>query len=99
MPKENSIMPESPYYSTKRLPGMQRHEVFFGKAYRQKSIDDGLIVFLTYEQHEGTYGVHGKNGDKFNRYLKEIAEKTYREHYNKTKEEFIARYGKSSLNY
>ena len=70
---------------------------FFGKAYRQKSIDDGLIVFLTQEMHEGTNGVHGKNGDKFNRYLKQIAEKAYREYYGKTKEEFIERYGKSNL--
>lgn len=99
MKKEFCIMPESPYYSTKRLPDTHRHEVFFGKAYRQKSIDDGLIVFLTYKQHEGTNGVHGKNGDKFNRFLKRIAEKTYREYYNKTKEEFIQRYGKSNLDY
>lgn len=97
--EEFCIMPKSPYYSTKRLPNTHRHEVFFGKAYRQKSIDDGLIVFLTYEQHEGTYGVHGKNGDKFNRFLKQIGEKTYREYYKKTKEEFIQRYGKSNLDY
>lgn len=99
MKEEFCIMPQSPLYSTKRLPGLHRHEVFFGKAYRQKSIDDGLIVFLTYEQHEGTDGVHGKNGNEFNRLLKQIAEKTYREYYNKTKEEFIQRYGKSSLDY
>lgn len=96
---EFCIMPESPYYSTKRLLGTHRHEVFFGKAYRQKSIEDGLVVFLNYEQHKGTNGVHGKNGEKLNRLLKQIGEKTYREYYHKTKEEFIQRYGKSNLDY
>ncbi len=97
MKEEFCIMPPSEYYSNKRLPGTERHEVFFGRAYRQKSIDDGLVVFLTKEQHNGTYGVHGREGDKLNRKLKKIAEKTYRDYYNKTKEEFIQRYGKSSL--
>ena len=96
--EEFCIMPVNPFYSTCRKPYLHRHEVFFGKAYRQKSIDDGWIVFLTEEMHEGTNGVHGKNGDKFNRYLKQIAEKVYREYYGKTKEEFIERYGKSNLN-
>ncbi len=99
MKEEFCIMPKSPRYSTKRLYGLERHEVFFGKAYRQKSIDDGLVVFLTKDQHKGTNGVHGKNGKEFNRLLKKIAEKTYREYYNKTKEEFIQRYGKSNLDY
>ena len=95
--EEFCIMPVNPFYGTCRKPYLHRHEVFFGKAYRQKSIEDGLIVFLTQEMHEGTNGVHGKNGDKFNRYLKQIAEKAYREYYGKTKEEFIERYGKSNL--
>lgn len=95
--EEFCIMPVNPFYSTRRRTHLQRHEVFFGKAYRQKSIDDGLVVFLTPEMHEGTNGVHGKNGDKFNRYLKQTAERAYREYYGKTKEEFIERYGKSNL--
>ena len=33
---------------------------FFGKAYRNKSIKDGLIIFLTEEDHRGENGVHGK---------------------------------------
>ena len=70
---------------------------FLEKHIDKKSIDDGLIVFLTQEMHKGTNGVHGKNGDKFNRHLKQIAERAYREYYKKTKEEFIERYGKSNL--
>ena len=92
------IMPLSTKYSTKRTRKYnERHEVFFAKAYRNKSIKDGLIVFLTEEDHRGTNGVHGKNGNKINRYLKKIAQKTWMEHYKKTKEEFIKRYGKSFL--
>ena len=44
------IMPKSTKYSTVRTKKYrERHEVFFGKAYRNKSIKDGVIVFLTEE--------------------------------------------------
>lgn len=92
------IMPKSTKYSTKRTRKYnERHEVYFSKAYRNKSIKDGLIVFLTEEDHRGTNGVHGKNGNKFNVYLKRTAQKAWIEYYKKTKEEFIKRYGKNYL--
>ena len=80
---------ENNSYSIKRTRKYnERHEVFFSRAYRNKSIKDGLIVFLTEEEHRGTYGVHGKKGDKLNRKLKRIAEKAWIDYYKKTKEEF-----------
>lgn len=92
------IMPKSKLYSTKRTDVYcERHEVYFSKAYRQKSIRDGLIVFLTKESHRGTNGVHGKNGNKLNRQLKKLAEKAWTKYYDKTKEEFIKEYGKNCL--
>lgn len=95
--EEFCIMPKSTLYSTKRTETYcERHEVYFSKAYRQKSINDGLIVFLTKESHRGTNGVHGKNGDKLNRQLKELAQKAWCKYYNKTKEEFIKEYGKAN---
>ncbi len=95
--KDFCIMPINNSYSTVRTEVYcERHEVYFSKAYRQKSIDDGLIVFLTRKNHRGTNGVHGKNGDKLNRKLKKLAEKAWTSYYNKTKEEFIKRYGKSN---
>lgn len=95
--EEFCIMPKSTLYSIKRTEMYcERHEVYFSKAYRQKSINDGLIVFLTKESHRGTNGVHGKNGDKLNRKLKQLAEKAWTSYYNKTKEEFIREYGKVS---
>ena len=92
------IMPKSKKYSTVRTKKYsERHEVFFSKAYRMKSIKDGLIIFLTEKSHSGTDGVHGKNGDKLNRYLKRIAEKAWIDYYKKTKEDFRKRYGKNYL--
>lgn len=95
--KDFCIMPKSKLYSTVRTEiYCERHEVYFSKAYRQKSINDGLIVFLTRKSHRGTNGVHGKNGNKLNRQLKRLAEKAWTSYYNKTKEEFLERYGKAS---
>lgn len=92
------IMPKSTKYSTKRTKKYcERHEVFFGRAYRNKSIKDGLIVFLTEEDHRGTNGVHGKNGDKLNRYLKKVARKAWMDYYRKTEEEFREKYGQNHL--
>ncbi len=92
------IMPKSTKYSTVRTKKYcERHEAFFSKAYRIKSIKDGLIVFLTEEAHRGDSGIHGKNGDKLNRYLKKTAEKAWINYYKKTKEDFRKRYGKNYL--
>lgn len=92
------IMPKSKKYSTVRTKKYcERHEAFFSRAYRQKSIKDGLIVFLTEKDHRGENGVHGKNGDKLNRYLKKKAEEAWINYYKKTKEEFQKRYGKNYL--
>ena len=91
-------MPKSTKYSTVRTKKYnERHEVYFNKAYRNKSIQDGLIVFLTEEKHRGTDGVHGKNGDKFNRFLKRTAQKAWISYYKKTKEDFTKRYGQNYL--
>ena len=93
-----SIMPKSTRYSTKRTKKYcERHEAFFGRAYRNKSIKDGLILFLTEEDHRGTNGVHGKNGNRLNRHIKKLAQKAWMDHYHKTKEEFIQRYGENYL--
>lgn len=96
--KDFCIMPKNNSYSTVRTQiYCERHEAYFSKAFRQKSIDDGLIVFLKREDHRETNGVHGKNGDKLNRKLKRIAQKAWMDYYKKSKEEFIKRYGKSYI--
>lgn len=75
---------------------VEEHHVLFGKN-RKKSEEDGLKVYLCYEHHRGTNGVHGKNGKDLDIYLKEIAEKRWIEYYGKTKEEFRERYGRNYL--
>lgn len=91
-------MPESSLYSTVRYEGLERHEIFFGKN-RKRSIEDGLVVFLTPEQHRGYNGVHGsgEKGIEFNKMLKQLGQKAALEYYGWTVEEFRKRYGKNYL--
>ena len=95
--KEFSILPPNARYSTIRTSVYcHRHEVFFGTANRQKSIKDGLVVFLTPEMHNmSNNGVHFNRA--FDLYLKQIGQKAWMEHYNKTIEDFIKEYGRNYL--
>ena len=72
------------------------HHIWFGKN-RKHSDEDGLTVYLCREHHEGTKGVHGKEGHELDLKLKTIAEQRWLEEYNKTKDDFIKRYGKNIL--
>ena len=64
---------------------------------QKKYDEDKLTVWLCREHHEGTNGIHGKNGHKLDQELKRLAQETWMNYYNKTKEEFIARYHKNYL--
>lgn len=96
--KEFCIMPPCSKYATERLPGLERHEIFYGNN-RKKSIDDGLVVFLTPEQHRGYNGIHGsgKDGDRFRRELKQLGQQVAMEYYGWTIKDFVCRYGKNYL--
>ena len=72
------------------------HHIFFGKN-RKKADEDGLVVYLCYEHHEGTNGVHGKNGHELDLMLKESAEYCWLAKNGKDKNEFIKRYGKNYI--
>lgn len=72
------------------------HHILFGKN-RKKADEDGLTLYLCYEHHEGTYGVHGKNGHELDIRLKKVAEYRWCEFYNKTPEQFMKRYGRNYL--
>ena len=95
--EEFCIMPRNAHYSTKRTNiYCHRHEVFFGVRNRQKSIEDGLIVFLTPKMHNmSSFGVHRNR--EFDLYLKKIGEKVWLNYYHKTKKDFIDRYGRNYL--
>ena len=44
-------------YEIERFPGSERHEVFEGRTgNREKSIEDGLVIFLTPERHRTSSG-------------------------------------------
>lgn len=86
-----------PYWRNQRFPGSERHEIFEGRTgNRKKSIEDGLVVFLTPEQHRnGKNAVH-KNYEEWLK-LKKEGEKRWCEYYNKTPEDFQKKYGRNYL--
>lgn len=96
--KEFCIMEDNPpYWRNYRFEGSERHEAFFGVKNRKRSIDDGLVVFLTPENHRGTNGVHGKNGKWLDNMIKKNAEIVWIRTYNKTIDDFIKEYGKNYI--
>lgn len=94
MKTEFCIMPLDNRYSTIRFYGSERHEIF-NSVNRDKSIEDGLVVFITPDQHRGSKGIHGSPKDWL--WLKELGQKTWQEYYNKTADDFRKRYGRSYL--
>ena len=97
MEEEYCIMDNNPpRWYNKRQVGLVRHEIFYGRKNRQKSIEDGLVVFLTPEMHNmSDYGVHFNPG--FDEELKKLGQKRWMEYYEKSVEEFISRYGRNYL--
>lgn len=96
--KEHSIMPDNPpKWRNVRFNGSERHEVFEGKTgNRKKSIEDGLVIFTTPELHRtGKHSIHLAPKEWIE--LKTLAQKTWMNYYNKTKEEFVERYHKNYL--
>ena len=100
MNKEYCIMPISDKpgmeWDNERFVGSHRHEVFGGVANRHKSIEDGLVIFLTPEMHNmSDKGIHFNK--EFSDYAKKVAQKRWMEFYNKDKDDFIRRYGRNYL--
>ena len=89
-------MPKSNLYETERREGLNRHEVFFGTGNRKKSIEYGLVVFLTPEMHNmSDFGVHF-NRD-FDLQLKEIGQRAAMKYYGWSVEDFIREFGANYL--
>ena len=83
-------------YACGSVNNLHYHHIVFGKN-RKKADEDGLTVYLCYAHHEGTDGVHGKNGHNLDKYLKEIAEERWIEYYGKSKDDFRKRYGRNYI--
>lgn len=97
MDKEFSIMRDNPpLWRNKRFNGSHRHEVFFGTRNRQKSINDGLVVFLKPELHNmSNEGVHFNQ--QFRDLMQKEGQRQWMAYYNKSIDDFIKRYGKNYL--
>ena len=88
-------MPPSELYSTERFDGSHRHEIFYGSN-RKKSIEYGLVVFLTPEMHNmSNAGVHFNHA--FDLILKQMGQKAAMDYYGWTIEEFRAIFGKNYI--
>lgn len=72
------------------------HHIFFGQGKRNLSDKYGCYVFLCRECHEGTNGVHGKNGHQRDVTLKNVAQRAWERTYG-SREEFRAIFGKSYI--
>lgn len=93
--KEYSIMPEDKLWKTKRFPGSHRHEIFGGPN-RQRSIKDGLVIFLIPEMHNmSNAGIHFNK--QFRDYAHKVGQLAWMEYYNKSEQDFIKEYGKSYI--
>lgn len=66
--------------------------MIFGTAKRKLADQDGLTVHLCH-YHHFTLHRHGMHKEE----LQQLAEKTWLEHYNKSIEDFIQRYGRNYL--
>ena len=72
--------------------GTELHHCIHGNANRKIADKDGLTVKLCNTCHRLLHdkGIHDRD-------LQQIAERSYLEHYNKTVNDFIKRYGKNYL--
>ena len=73
-------------------PGTDEHHVLHGTANRKLAEADGLKVFLCRYHHSL---LHDKG--YFDKDLQKEAQQKWQEHYGKTREDFINRYGKNYL--
>lgn len=102
MKEEFCIMPSNPpYWYNKRFYGSERHEVWEGRVgNRDKSIEDGLVVFTTPQLHrlDKDFSIHltHKKWEK-NTQMQRISVEVWCKYYNKTEEDFRKRYGKLPL--
>lgn len=93
---EYCIVPPGPFWASERLPGLVRHEIFFGP-FRQKSIQYGLVAFLTPEMHNmGPYNLHTGCHEN-DLALKRAGQRAAMKKYGWDTEEFIQMFGKNYL--
>lgn len=92
---KKSIMPKDDLWNTEYFEGSHKHHVF-GGANRKLSEQDGLFIYLPPELHNmSDKGIHFNKA--FMDYAHSVGQIAWMQHYNKTKEDFIKKYGKSYI--
>lgn len=92
---KKSIMEKDDLWSTEHFTGCHKHHIF-GGANRKLSEQDGLFIYLTPELHNmSDKGIHFNK--TFMDYAHSVGQLSWMRYYKKTKEEFIARYGRNYL--
>ena len=71
------------------------HHCYFGLKNRKISDKNGFTCYLCLQHHEGTDGVHGKNGHELDLQLKRLCQEKYEE--NHSREDFIRLIGRNYL--
>lgn len=71
------------------------HHIYGGTANRKLSDADGCVVYLCQRHHTGAAGVH--HNKKIDLTLKTRCQIEWQKQNNKTKEDFIKRYGRSYI--
>ena len=74
------------------IRGGEVHHMIFGTAKRKLADEDGLTIHLCHLHHRMLH-----DGGCYKRELQELAQQTWQDHYGRTKEDFIKRYGISYL--
>ena len=75
--------------------GLHLHHIFYGSANRKLSDIDGCVIYLCERHHTGAQGVHFNK--KIDLTIKARCEQAWLEYYDKTIEDFIARYGRNYI--
>lgn len=93
--KESILQRNKACYICGTTFNLHLHHVFYGTANRKLSDADGCVIYLCQAHHTGAHGVHFNK--KIDLTIKARTQITWQKHYNKTTEDFIARYGRSYL--
>lgn len=93
--KDSLVQSVEECFVCRRKVGLHCHHIYFGVKGREKSDKMGAWCYLCYEHHEGTLGVHGKNGHDLDLFLKQQAQKAFEKDH--TREEFMEIIGKNYL--
>ena len=93
--KESILQTEKACYICGNTLNLHKPHVFYGIANRKLSDADGCVIWLCHSHHTGVRGIH--QNIAVDNVIKRRMQRAWQEHYGKTKEDFIARYGKSYI--